>query len=865
MARTYNVGRLSVEMVADTVQYVQKIKEAEASTAKNLKSIRDEQKKTASQSTKTAKEVNGLNSVMKKLGDVSSIVTGPLGGVASRITALNSLVGGSGGIAAGVGLLVGGLTVVTAAGLNASMAYAQQYKELKVYADIAGVTVRELRLLTSATNSVGISTEKFGDQVKDVQDRIGDFIATGGGPFADVMEVLGSETGITAQKLQEMSGPDALEAIAHAMEQANVPMEQQIFLMESLASDSAKLLPLYANNSQELNRLEHQFNITTRTIDEHIQTYSELSKQLEIMSDNITDMVADGLEPLASMLVKVAEATNFYFASLEEGTEANRLNKMVELREEIDDMKTALDNTSTASGRFMNALTLQSDTADSLRIRLKQLEEQYDALRKQGANALAPDSNGEGGKPKVLNNDLFESPQIELIRIYYAEQKRLEKEAEKSRLKATTEQEKADKKAKKEKLKAIKDINKAEQENADYMEALRNQQLKQEQDMFELSKKAVGDIGDTEAERYNNQRKLLQIEMDRELEILRQNYANREGLEEKYQEAVLGIEMKYQTKRKDLDKKEQDEIDKRNEERIKKMNKSEQAEADTMAGLRQQALQKQNDAYELSRISLSGPQTGSDEEQQARQQELLQLNLDRELELLRQNYAGKLELETQYQAAVKATKEQYYADTLAAHQASVNAEMQLYQQMGNAIGTQLGELAGATDEEKKELTKKFLMNQAIAAANATLNYFAAISAHEAAAAALGPAGAPYLATQTALATANWQKNLMGIAAVSLVGGVAGQFHSGTDSVPSEGSYLLQKGERVIAPKANQDLSNFMKQNNSGMGKTSIDASIHVSGNVTDQKWFSEQLVKQRNVIAASVDKVNRERPNTRRK
>lgn len=40
---------------------------------------------------------------------------------------------------------------------------------------------------------------------------------------------------------------------------------------------------------------------------------------------------------------------------------------------------------------------------------------------------------------------------------------------------------------------------------------------------------------------------------------------------------------------------------------------------------------------------------------------------------------------------------------------------------------------------------------------------------------------------------------------------AGAFHGGTDYVPQENSYLLQRGERVIQPRANEDLTRFLKE------------------------------------------------------
>ncbi|CAH7477278.1 conserved hypothetical protein [Vibrio chagasii] len=105
--------------------------------------------------------------------------------------------------------------------------------------------------------------------------------------------------------------------------------------------------------------------------------------------------------------------------------------------------------------------------------------------------------------------------------------------------------------------------------------------------------------------------------------------------------------------------------------------------------------------------------------------------------------------------------------------------------------------------------------------------------------------------------------------------VAGQFHGGVDSLPSSldnQSFLLKAGERVIQPEANKDLTKFLSNEKnmvpsqkSEPSNYTINAPMTVQGNVTDQKWFSEQLVKNRNTIAASVQKVEKERPNKSRR
>lgn len=84
------------------------------------------------------------------------------------------------------------------------------------------------------------------------------------------------------------------------------------------------------------------------------------------------------------------------------------------------------------------------------------------------------------------------------------------------------------------------------------------------------------------------------------------------------------------------------------------------------------------------------------------------------------------------------------------------------------------------------------------------------------------------------------------ASIAAVTNLAGQFHSGSDNVASEGSYLLQKGERVVQSKANKKLTQFLdKDSDATSGNIDIEVPMNVAGNVTDKAWFQSELYKHR--------------------
>ena len=91
------------------------------------------------------------------------------------------------------------VTAITAS-TRAAVAFS---KELEIAANRANETVEEMQSLAFATNTVGITLEKLGDISKDTNEKIGEFIATGGGGFVDfidVMKMSSAEANILARK-----------------------------------------------------------------------------------------------------------------------------------------------------------------------------------------------------------------------------------------------------------------------------------------------------------------------------------------------------------------------------------------------------------------------------------------------------------------------------------------------------------------------------------------------------------------------------------------------------------------------------------------------------------------------------------------
>jgi len=121
-------------------------------------------------------------------------------------------------------------------------------KEIKSLSVVANTSFSELQKLGFATETVGISTEKFADILKDAGDKIGDFQQAGAGPMVDFFENIAPKVGIAADEFKNLSGPAALQKYFNALEQANLSQAEMIFYLEAIASDASALIPLLRNN-----------------------------------------------------------------------------------------------------------------------------------------------------------------------------------------------------------------------------------------------------------------------------------------------------------------------------------------------------------------------------------------------------------------------------------------------------------------------------------------------------------------------------------------------------------------------------------------------------------------------------------------
>ena len=247
--------------------------------------------------------------------------------------------------------------VGTAVGLAASVsALAQQGRELEQMSLKAGVSVEKMQELAYATEQYNVSGDQLADMLKDVQDKLGDFSATGGGEFADWMTNIAPKVGLTIEKLQQMSGPDALIAMQDAMDKTNVSAAEQVFYLESIANDVSTLQPLLRNNGAELQRLTgHYRNLNAALSETDISQLKEMDQQLHDvglkLQGSFAKAVLGASEQIDWLTDKVSYAVGYWGTLFDSWADNPRTidgmsRRLGNLREELKDLDDQIKETS---------------------------------------------------------------------------------------------------------------------------------------------------------------------------------------------------------------------------------------------------------------------------------------------------------------------------------------------------------------------------------------------------------------------------------------------------------------------------------------------------------------------------------------
>ena len=190
--------------------------------------------------------------------------------------------------------------------------------EIDQLSQVANASPEVFQRWSAASATVGIEQEKLADILKDVNDRVGDFLQTGGGPMADFFENIAPRVGVTADQFARLSGPEALQLYVDSLQKAGVSQQEMTFYLEAMASDTTRLIPLLQNGGAEMTRLGAQAQALGAVLDADAIAAMRRS-ELALVSigqvftgvrNKIAVALAPSLEAMANAFVALASSTS---------------------------------------------------------------------------------------------------------------------------------------------------------------------------------------------------------------------------------------------------------------------------------------------------------------------------------------------------------------------------------------------------------------------------------------------------------------------------------------------------------------------------------------------------------------------------
>jgi len=211
--------------------------------------------------------------------------------------------------AAAAGAAIGAATAVAAGAMAVLIKSSiNSAAEIENFAKLAGSSTTEFQKFAAGARTVGVESDKLSDILKDVNDKVGDFLVTGGGPLKDFFEQVAPKVGVTAEQFRNLSGPQALGLYVDTLEKAGANQQEMTFFLEAIANDATLLAPLLRNGAKEMRGLADEAeNLGLILSEETIAGAKQFNDDLDLLG-----RVAGGVgqEIAADLLPHLLELTD---------------------------------------------------------------------------------------------------------------------------------------------------------------------------------------------------------------------------------------------------------------------------------------------------------------------------------------------------------------------------------------------------------------------------------------------------------------------------------------------------------------------------------------------------------------------------
>lgn len=212
----------------------------------------------------------------------------------------------SAAIAGAAAVAVAAGAAIGAAGFQLLKSTSKQITETDRWAKSLNIATQDLLAWQFAAEKAGVTGDQMADIFKDIGDKIGDAVLNKSGEAVDALNALG----LSAEKLSKVPVDKQLLAISGALGKIGTHAEKTTIL-ESLGNDLSKLLPLFDNNNKKLEQfisLAKDYGIAPdpQSIDDLVKV-NALFEDMEAQVQGLKMEIAAGLakvdlSPLQSSL-----------------------------------------------------------------------------------------------------------------------------------------------------------------------------------------------------------------------------------------------------------------------------------------------------------------------------------------------------------------------------------------------------------------------------------------------------------------------------------------------------------------------------------------------------------------------------------
>lgn len=764
--------------------------------------------------------------------------------------------------------------------------YANAAREVQIFSSISNASTQEFQKMAVGAQTVGIPMDKLSDQLKDFNEKLGEFTTIGSGGAVDFFEQIAVKTEGSAEgarklalEMQNLSGPKALQLYVDKLEEAGVTQQQMSFYLESMASDTTNLIPLLKNGGEGFEFWADAAERAGTIMDEHaIAKANELRIQMDLLNLQVEGAKNQFIQGLMPALVSIGDGMS---------NATTETNLMAEAGETLGEVFKGV----AATGMGVYAVVkMLANAIAGLSFDAINAKKNVDLAAQDGSwadklpgiklaktlitgSTLAQSPNSGVSMAAQDNAKVADDVANSINRIYNDAVNQSVSAMAKIQgsqagvIKGSDEWIKKQNEA----AKAASGINKALQEQERLLE-------QQKRDREQISKTYASDFQNliwderdqqdlVKGSGFSNEEQskylaLVKKRFDAEsaeyfkalnLELNQYKWSEEKKLEYAYQmdkeiakndvkiaDEVRGAKLKF------LDEQYAIELQK-TRFHAQNMRQAMQESIEGLAGnsddIFAQATMSPKD-YEKwslendrsnSQVSLKNERVGV--EQDIMTSDLYSTDDER--------YEALLEAHKEYRDGMASIDVDYHERVKDLEQSDYESKLEGYgmllSQAGSVWGTMTQMVKDSTGEQSGAFKAMFLMNQAIAIGQAVISTeLAATRALE-----LGPIlGIPAVTLVRA----------MGYASVGLIAGqtIAGMAHDGIDNIPKEGTWLLDKGERVVDSRTNADLKNMIAN-----GGTSTMPNVNVytlPGETADVSWKDGELdVRIRKIARETIN------------